>query len=137
MTQRRVRPVVDVLAVAAGGCWGAVAGGVLLALMAAAVGAPTGTGQGEIIPGFGWNRFTAFLIGLPIGFAVGAMVILRAARRWPLLVGLPAAIVGVLVILTSLTDSSQWDTTFFLFVVPAVPGVAFLVWYFRRQRRSG
>jgi hypothetical protein len=128
---------VDVLAVIAGGSWGAVAGAMLLALLAAALGAPTGTGAGELIPGFGWNRLTAFVIGLPIGFAGGAMITLRAARRWPWLVGLPMAIVGVLVIVTSLADRSQWDTTFYLLIVPVVPGAACLTWYLRRRSRTG
>ena len=129
----------DVLAVIAGGSWGAVAGAMLLGSLAAALGAPTGTGAGEIIPGFGWNRFTAFLVGLPIGFAGGALWALRATRRWPWLAGLPVAIVGVLVIITTLSDRSQWDTTFYLMIVPVVPGAAFLVWYLRRsgpRRRS-
>ena len=125
------------LVVIAGGTWGAVAGGFLLGALAAAIGAPTGTGAGEIIPGFGWNRFTAFVIGLPIGFVVGAVVTLRAGRRWPWLVGLPAAIVGALAVVSSIADSSGWDMTFWLLIVPVLPGIAFLAWHLRRRRRAG
>ena len=136
MRRRRAGRLVDVLEVAGGGTWGAVAGGMLLGLVAAALGAPTGTGGGEIVPGPGWNRFTAFLVGLPIGFAAGALTTLNAARRWPWLVGLPVAIVGALVVAGLLADTAQWDTTFFLVLLPAVPGVAFVVWRLRRGRRE-
>lgn len=132
---RRTSRLVDVLAVIAGGGWGALAGGMLVGLLAAALGVPTGTGEGEIIPSFGWNRFTAFILGLPIGCAVGAIVALRAGRRWPWLVGLPLAIVGALVVASSLADSSGWDSIFWLLIVPVLPGVAFLEWYLRRRQR--
>lgn len=124
-TPRRRRRLVDVLAVIAGGGWGALAGGMLVGLLAAAIGVPVGTGEGELFPAFGWNRFTAFIIGLPIGFAAGAVVALRAARRWPSLVGLPLAMVGALVVVSSLADSSGWDTIFWLLIVPVLPGIAF------------
>jgi MFS family permease len=128
--------LVEALVLVAGGSWGAVAGALLLGLLATALGAPTGTGEGEIIPGLGWNAFTAFVIGLPIGFAAGAVAALRASRRWPWLVGLPVAIIGALVIVTSLADPSQWDATFYFLIVPVLPAVAFLAWYLRRRKRS-
>jgi hypothetical protein len=128
--------VVDVLAVVAGGSWGAVAGGMTFGLLATVLGAPTGAGAGEIIPGFGWNRFTAFVAGLPVGCAAGSIVALRASRRWPWLVGLPVGVIGGLVVVTAVADPSQWDSTFYFLIVPVLPGVAFLAWYLRRRKRS-
>ena len=43
------------------------------------------------------------------------------------------AIVGVFVTIGSLADRSQWDSTFWFLIVPVIPGVAFLAWYFRRR----
>ena len=134
---RRPSQVVRVLVAIAGGAWGALAGATTFALLAIALGAPTGTGSGELIPGPGWNRFTAFLLGLPVGLVVGVWGALRVAQRWPWAVGVPLAVIGALAVVTSLLEPSQWDSTFFLFVVPTLPGIAFLLWRRRRRPPSG
>lgn len=122
------------LAAIAGGAWGSVAGGALFALLAIALGAPTGTGSGEFFPGPGWNRFTAFMLGLPVGLVLGVWGALRVTEHWPRAFGLPLAVIGALAVITTLIEPSLWDFTFFLFIVPTLPGVAFLIW--RRRRHA-
>jgi MFS family permease len=129
---RRASRAVTWLAFVAGGAWGAVGGGALLGWLAAVLGAPSGTDGGEIVPPFGWNRFTMFLLGMPVGFAAGAALAVGGARRWPWLLGVPAAILGAFVLVTAAADPSGWDTLASLLVV-LVPGAVLAAWLVRRR----
>lgn len=114
---------------------GAVGGAFLLGLAATLVGVPSGTEDGELLPAFGWKRFSAALVGLPLGCLLGVLVALRATRRWPWAIGAPLAALGVLIVTEGVADSSGWDTYASLAVL-LLPAAAFAWWVARGRSHT-
>ena len=121
--------VLRALAAIAGGAWGAVACGAAFGVVAQALGAPTGTQDGEMVPGPGWNRLTAFLVGCLVGLVLGSVAAVRISERWPRSFGTVLAVIGALAVIATLAAPAFWPLALPLLVAPA------LVWAALRARR--
>lgn len=131
-TTARRQTIASGLAAVAGGAWGAVACGAAFGAVAEALGAPSGTEDGEMVPGLGWNRLTAFLVGVLVGLVAGSLIAVRVSRRWPRTAGTLLAAVGALAVITALAEPSFWRLTALLLVVPALVWAAVLASWRRR-----